>query len=96
MKTYIHTYIYNIREISIEHPSVGLTSLAQLIRIVVMGRILYADLLPDCEQGSPSEGTEPLRLPRDDPAEGGGIPITIQDDQTFIFPLVFKLLDNTK
>ena len=28
--TYIHIYIYISREISIEHPSVGLASLAQL------------------------------------------------------------------
>ena len=29
--TYIHIYIYISREISIEHPSVGLASLAQLL-----------------------------------------------------------------
>ena len=67
---------------------------SKLIRIVVNERTLYADrllLFPDCVRGSPSEGTEPLRLPRDDPADGGGIPITTQDDETFIFPLVFSL-----
>ena len=30
-ETYRHTYIYISREISIEHPSVGLASLAQLL-----------------------------------------------------------------
>ena len=33
-ETYRHTYIYISREISIEHPSVGLASLAQLYIII--------------------------------------------------------------
>ena len=70
------------------------TSLHHCSRTIINTVLFF--LLPDCAPGCSSEGTEPLRLPRDDPADGGGIPITIQDDETFIFPLVFKLLENTK
>ena len=44
-KTYRHTYIHISREISIEHPSVGLASLAQLLLYMIIFRVRWCTVV---------------------------------------------------